>query len=55
MAIEIKELVIRAIAEPAPEQNEDRPADTPDPGAQRALVEACVKEILRILRKSKER
>ena len=55
MAIEIKELVIRAIAEPAREQDAVRPADTPDPGEQRALVEACVKEVLRILKKSKER
>ena len=55
MAVEIKELVIRAIAEPAREQGVATPGDAPDPGDQRALVETCVKEVLRILKKSRER
>ena len=55
MAVEIKELVIRAIAEPAREQEISKPGDSPDPGDQRALVEACVKEVLRILNRSRER
>ncbi len=55
MAVEIKELVIRAIAEPAREQDVSATGDTPEPVDQRALVEACVKEVLRILKKSQER
>ena len=55
MAVEIKELVIRAVAEPAREQEVTTPGDQPERGDQRALVEACVKEVLRILKKSKER
>ena len=55
MPVEIKELIIRAVVERAagpasdgrnlPVMNEDK----------EAIVEACVKQVMRILRKAKER
>ncbi|MCK6587050.1 MAG: hypothetical protein HUU21_11475 [Polyangiaceae bacterium] len=55
MPIEIKELVIRAVAE----SDEERPAAAaPAPTSaedRQAIVEAAVKEVLRILREAKER
>lgn len=61
MPIEIKELVIRAVT-----QREDRPRsqpaseprsgrDQPSPVDQAAIVEAAVKEVMRILRAGRER
>ena len=54
MAVEIKELVIRATVEhtttslgATPRMNSSQDAD--------ALVESCVKEVLKILKRSKER
>lgn len=55
MPVEIKELIIRAIAQ------EDRAGVERVPGNQtfedqkEAIVEACVKQVLRILKRSKER
>jgi hypothetical protein len=56
MPVEIKELVVRAVV----------PAEDQDPGAasgtatlseeeKTAMVEACVREVLKVLRSSKER
>jgi hypothetical protein len=56
MPIEIKELIIRAVAEPGPQdalanaQNRAVDAD-----ANEALIQACVKEVLKILKQSRER
>ena len=55
MPVEIKELVIRAVA-----SQEDAPADTLSQeertGTRREeLIQACVREVLEILRKEKER
>lgn len=57
MPVEIKELVVRAVVRPAASGGEDRP---PSGGAgadaeREAILQACVREVLGILRKSKER
>jgi hypothetical protein len=56
MPIEIKELIIRAVADPvphdAPANSQNRPADA---DADSALIAACVKEVLKIIKQSKER
>jgi len=55
MPIEIKELVIRAVVDPKGERPAPA-ASAPLTGEDReAIVEAAVKEVLRILRASKER
>lgn len=55
MPVEIKELVIRAVAH----SDTSRPAQSGtaplSPDVQQALVEAAVKEVLRILKSSRER
>lgn len=65
MPVEIKELVIRAVvrstseggARPGPVQARLSSAAAPAPSGeqQEAIVEAAVKEVLRILRDSRER
>ena len=55
MPVEIKELVVRAVVRPAAGGGE---GGSPAVGAgaeSEALLQACVKEVLRILRRSKER
>ena len=52
MPIEIRELVIRVVVDPASEAEDAAPPPTPD---RDALVQACVQETLRILRRAKER
>ncbi len=57
MPIEIRELVIRAVVE----QGKQAPGSNPDPGVPRsdeereALVQACVEQVLRVLRRERER
>ena len=54
MPIEIKELIIRAVADQGSESLQSREiAQTSF--SEEALVEACVKQVLRILKKEKER
>jgi hypothetical protein len=59
MPVEIKELVIRAVVDPRlhPRGESTRPAGEEGAGAEdrEALVEASVREVLKILRRSKER
>jgi hypothetical protein len=71
VTIEIKQLVIRAVVDPRSERasaaaadvregarGETRfapPAAEPQPGAREALVADCVREVLRELRKVRER
>ncbi len=59
MTVEIKELVIRAVAEPgspAPRARRDEARPGSDPDAERdALVAACVRQVLEVLRRDKER
>lgn len=52
MPVEIKELIIRAIADGEPESGSDVEVGAPD---RDAIVEACVKQVLHILRRSRER
>lgn len=52
MPVEIKELVIRAIAEPS---GESAPTVEEIDSGRTAIVEACVREVLRIMKRSKER
>jgi hypothetical protein len=52
MPIEIKELVIRAVVDPAPESGVSAAVGDLD---REALIAACVEEALRILRRAKER
>jgi Family of unknown function (DUF5908) len=53
MPIEIKELVIRAVA--AEERPSTFPAKQGEMSDQRAMVEECVRQVLQILKSSKER
>lgn len=55
MPVEIKELVIRAIAEPGGESDETTRTVEELDGGRTAIVEACVREVLRIMKRSKER
>ncbi len=59
MPIEIKELVIRAVALPDredEEQAEEQPRPVPVPLPDReAIIQECVRQVLRILQKEKER
>lgn len=53
MPVEIKELVIRAVVTPAAQPTIKR-RNTAEEGKQ-VIVEACVREVMRILQKSKGR
>ena len=53
MPVEIRELVIRAVVDPRPAA--ERPGAPPAEIDRDALVQACVDETLRILRRERER
>jgi hypothetical protein len=64
MPVEIRELVIRAVisdSRDAPavttnrEHGNTRPAPAPPPDDQDAIVAECVKQVMRILQKKRER
>ncbi len=52
MPVEIKELVIRAVVDREPGEGEGAAGA---PSERDAIVQACVREVLRILEKSRER
>ena len=60
MPIEIRELVIRAVVEPRggslplPQQSSSEPAPLPEVDSAE-IVQACVREVMRILAAEKER
>jgi len=54
MPVEIKELVIRAVADQGTEASESNEAVSQS-YSEAAIIEACVKEVLRILKKEKDR
>jgi len=54
MPVEIRELVIRAVVDPRPTAAE-RPGTSASEIDRDALVQACVDETLRILRRERER
>ncbi len=53
MPVEIKELVIRAVVT-VEQEGGDAPS-TPENDEQQALIEACVRKVLKILKQSSER
>jgi hypothetical protein len=59
MPIEIKELVIRTVVRQAPSEDDERGGGTPaamDSGAGNdGVVQECVRQVLRILARNKER
>lgn len=57
MAVEIKELVIRAVTDSQDAEARQQPQQGPqqEDEGHKELVEACVREVLKILRRSKER
>ena len=56
MPVEIKELVIRAVVEPEPSSATPQRRGSPKAPVERSVdVEACVRQVLRILKKSGER
>ena len=54
MPVEIKELDIRALVTEDPKEGEETPA-TPENDEQQALIEVCVRKVLKILKQSSER
>jgi hypothetical protein len=55
MPVEIRELVIRAITEPLTDQRETSAKGSVAIEEKEAIVAACVREVLRIIRQEKER
>lgn len=55
MPVEIKELIIRAIAEKDQKSAESAPGIQTADDEKDVIVEACVRQVLRILKRSKER
>lgn len=53
MPVEIKELVIRAVVTQEANNNSNR--RSPPEESKEAIVEACVRQVMRILRKVKDR
>ncbi len=54
MPVEIKELVIRAVVQQG-ETPSAADSEGESPGREGAVIEACVREVLKILRRAKER
>jgi len=55
MPVEIKELIIRAIADKSADADR-APAGLTGPSVdQEAIIRACVKQVMRIMKKSRER
>jgi|GEM_PF-574241 len=59
MPVEIRELIIRAVAVEKPEDDEDAENESPllanSMDSNESIVQECVRQVLRILRKEKER
>ena len=55
MPVEIKELIIRAVAEKDRDRTESAPGTQTFEDEKDAVVEACVRQVLKILKRSKER
>ena len=55
MPIEINELVVRAVVEDAPSPRREGSDAAGGEAEREAIVAACVKEVLRILRRKEER
>ncbi len=55
MPVEIRELVIRAVVKDERNQNQDTAVMTEELQNQQALIEECVKQVLKILKRKQER
>lgn len=55
MPVEIKELIIRAVVDESDKREHDAPKTWTGSSEKEALLEDCVKQVLRILRRSRER
>jgi len=55
MPVEIKELIIRAVVEQDRESTQSAPGLRTVDDEKEALLQACVKQVLRILKRSRER
>jgi hypothetical protein len=55
MPVEIRELVIRAVTTNAAEAPQTGPAERDALADQEAIIQECVRQVLRILKKIKER
>ena len=55
MPVEIRELVIRAVTTMEAEKEQESPQAQPAAEDQEAIIQECVRQVLRILQKSKER
>lgn len=55
MSVEIRELVIRAVVKDERKQTSDTATMPNEPQNQQALVDECVKQVLKILKRKQER
>ncbi|MGZ4968104.1 MAG: DUF5908 family protein [Methylobacter sp.] len=55
MPVEIRELVIRAVVKDEAKQTPDAETALAQPQNQQALIEECVKQVLKILKRKQER
>ena len=55
MPVEIKELIIRAVVEEDWPGAEEVPTTSKTVDDKQVMIEACVKQVLRLLKKSRER
>lgn len=55
MPVEIRELVIRAVVRDGPAEGEEPPGRADAAEERQRLVEECVEQVLKVLRRSRER
>ena len=55
MPVEIRELVIRAVIRNENNPQQDREEERPETKDQQAIIEECVKQVLKILKRKQER
>ncbi len=55
MPVEVKELIIRAVTKLEEENSENLPQSQESADDKEAIIQECVRQVLRILEKTKER
>jgi hypothetical protein len=55
MPVEIKELIIRAVVAEQPDEDSPVPPGPGEVSDRQTIVEECVRQVLRVLKNSKER
>jgi len=55
MPVEIKELIIRAIATPERESENSQSANTSSTEDREAIIQECIRQVMMILKKKEER